>query len=47
MVSNSHVNSPICPKIELVQDFMVVLLICKSDEESIKIEITIIRTTFS
>ena len=47
MASNSHVNSPIWPKIELFQDFMDVLIICKSDEDSIKNEIAIIQTTFS
>ena len=41
------VNSPICPKIELIQDFMAVLIICKSDKDSIKNEMAIIQTTFS
>ena len=45
--SNSHVNGPICPKIELDQDFMAVLITCKSDENAIKTKLTIVRTTFS
>ena len=45
--SNSHMNSPICTKIEHVQDFITVLIICKSNENSIKYEIAIIRTQFS
>ena len=36
---NSHVNNPICPKIKLVQDFIAVLITCKSDEDSIKIKL--------
>ena len=44
--SDSHVNSPICPKIELVQDFIAVLITCKYDGNSIKNEIAIIQTTF-
>ena len=47
MASNSDVNSPIWPKIKLIQDLMAVLIICKSDEDSIKNEIAIIQTTFS
>ena len=35
-VSNSHVNNLACLKIDLVQDFMAVLITCKSDEDSIK-----------
>ena len=46
MSNNSHVNSPILPKIKFVQDFVAVLIICKSDEDSIKNEIAIIQTTF-
>ena len=46
MSNNSHVNGPILPKIKFVQDFMAVLIICKSDEDSIKNEIAIIQTTF-
>ena len=45
--SKSHVNSPIWPKIEFVQDFMADLIPCKSDEDPIKNEIAIIRTAFS
>ena len=40
-------NGQICPKIELVQDLISVLITCKSDEESIKNENAIIRTTFT
>ena len=42
-----NVNSPICPKIELVKDFIAVLITGKSNEESIKNKIPIIQTTFS
>ena len=45
--SNSHANSPICLKIKLVQGFMAVLIICKSEEESIKNEVAIVRPIFS
>ena len=31
-VGNSHTNSSICPKIERVQDFMIVLITCKFDD---------------
>ena len=40
-------NSLICLKIKLIQDFIAVLITCKSDEDSIKNEIAIIQTTFS
>ena len=40
-------NSTICPKIELVKDFMAVLITCKSDEDLIKNEIVFNWTTFS
>ena len=46
MVSNFHVNSSIWSKIELVQNFLAVLITCKSDEDSIKNEIAIVWTTF-
>ena len=36
MASNSHMNCLIWPKIKLVQDFMAVLITCKSDVDSIK-----------
>ena len=42
-----NVNSPICPKIELVKDFIAVLITGKSNEESIKNKIPIVQTTFS
>ena len=45
--NNSNVNSPIYPKFELVQDFIAILITCKSDQGSIKIKIAIVRTTFS
>ena len=41
--SSPHVNSPICPIIKLVQDFMAALITCKSDGESMKKEITILH----
>ena len=44
--TNSHVKSPTCPQIELVKDFMVVLITCKSDEDFIKNEMAIIPITF-
>ena len=34
--SNSKANSSICPEIELVRDFMPVLVTCKFEEDSIK-----------
>ena len=34
----SYVNSPICPKIKIVRDFMVVLITSKSDEHSIEMK---------
>ena len=40
-------NNSICPKIKLVQDTMVVLITCMSDEDSTKNEIAVVRTTFS
>ena len=45
--SNSEVDSPIWPEFELIQDFMAVLVTCKIDEDRIKSEVAIIRTTFS
>ena len=45
-VSNSTVNSPIWPKIEIIRDFMAVLVTCKFDEAPIKNEV-IIDQTFS
>ena len=45
MASNSHMNSPICPKLKL-QDFMAVLITCNSDELLIKNEVAVVRTTF-
>ena len=35
------------PKTEHVQDFMTVLIICKSGEDLIKNEVAVVRTTFS
>ena len=45
--SNSEVNGPIWPEIELVRDFMAVLVTCKYDEDPIRNEVAILRTTFS
>ena len=46
MASNSHVIVDL-PKIKLVQDFIAVLITCKSDERRFdQNEIAIIRTAF-
>ena len=45
--SKSHLNSPICPQIETVQNFIAVLITCKYDEDSIKNKTVIVRATFS
>ena len=45
--SNSKVDSLIWPKFELIRDFMAVVVTCKIDENLIKSEVAIIRTTFS
>ena len=45
--SNSHMNNPICPNFILVRDFMIVLVICKFDEQPLQNEIAIVHTTFS
>ena len=45
--SNFKVNSPIWPKIELVRDFMPVLVNCKFEEYPIKNEGVIVSTTFA
>ena len=42
----TSVNSPICPHSELVQDFTVVLITCKADDDSIKPENAIVRISF-
>ena len=47
MASNSHVDSLISPNNEHVQNFMAVLITCKSHEDLIKNEIAIVETTFS
>ena len=39
-------NNLVRPKIELVQDVIAVLIICKSDEDLIKTEESIVRTIF-
>ena len=44
---NSHANHQHWAKIELVQDFMPVLITCKFDEDPIKNEVAIVCTTFS
>ena len=43
-VSNSTVNSPIWPEIEIIRDFMAVLVTCKFDEAPIKNEVVIDQT---
>ena len=35
------------PKTELVQDFMIVFIICKFDEDPIENEVAFARTSFS
>ena len=47
VASNSKVNSPIWPKIELIRDFMPVLVSCKFDEDQIKTEGISMETSFS
>ena len=42
-----RVNSLIWPEIKLVQDFMTVFFICKFDEDPIKNEVAILRTTIT
>ena len=44
---NSKPNNPISPKFKLRRDVMPVLIICKFDEDPIKNEDSIDRTTFS
>ena len=44
--SNSKVNGPIWPEFELIRDVMPVLVTCKFEEDSIKSEVAILRTTF-
>ena len=39
-------NSPICPKIKIVQDFMVVFISSKSDEYSIEMKSLLSRQHF-
>ena len=46
-VGNYHANRPNSAKIKLVQDFISVPVICKFDEDPIKNEVAIVRTTFS
>ena len=45
--SNSKVNCPIWPEIELVRDYIDVLVTCKFDKAPITNEVVIDRTTFS
>ena len=45
--SNSKVNGPNWPKIQLIQDFMVALVNCKFEDDLLKNEGGILRTTFS
>ena len=44
---NSPAKSQKWAKIEILRDFMPVRVICKFDEDSIKNEVAIVRTTFS
>ena len=43
MANYCHVNCPICPQFEYIQDFIAVLITCKSDEVAVKIEMTVVR----
>ena len=45
--SNSNVNSLMWLKVELIQDFMAVLVTCKIDKDWIKDEVAIVWTTLS
>ena len=45
--SDSEEDNTIWPEFELIQHFMAVLITCKIDEDPIKSEVVIIRTTFS
>ena len=44
---NSEANSSSWPKIGFVRDFTAVLVTCKFDEDPSKMEVAILRTTFS
>ena len=44
--SNSEVNSLIWPEFEVILDFMVILVTCKFDEDPIKSDVALLRTTF-
>ena len=46
MASNSHVNSPIGPKIELIKDFKAVLITGKSEENLSKMKLLLSRQHF-
>ena len=46
-IGNYHANNPYHTKIELVQYFKSVPVICKFDEDPIKNKVAIIWTTFS
>ena len=46
-VENSHANSRKWAEIKPVRAFMHVLVISKFDEDQIKSEVAIVRTTFS
>ena len=47
MASNSEVNGPIRPEIDLVREFMPVLVTSKFDEDLIKIERVRLEKPFS
>ena len=42
----TEANSPLWPEMQLFQDFMPVLIISKSEEDSIKTEVAMVSTTF-
>ena len=45
--SNSDVNSLMWLEVELIRDFMAVLVTCKTDDDWIKGEVAIVWTTLS
>ena len=46
MAAISEVSNGILPKFKLIQALIVVLIVCKNEEDSFKIESTRVDTTF-
>ena len=44
--AQGHVTLKLCSQMELLQDFMPVLIICKFEEDPIKIKGAMVSTTF-